>query len=250
MPVDVKGNGTVEVGFLQSDSPIIDIHTDSFMPTRGATAKELSVVLRSGQPTLDLIRFLMSAKTFRLAIKDGYVDSNNVSSGEEVILEYDAGSNALKINAALTGLNNAGPIYASEATFTETTGAGLYTANITVPAGATLVDIRCRSTALWAATTSAYLYVGDTYLAGGWFDGVNLRALGNLLVGDEISFADPNGKGGPWLLSGYRAGAYSAAARTVIGKVVTLGATGATGVTRMIVLYALVAPTAATKTVI
>ena len=47
------------------------------------------------------------------------------------------------------------PVVYEERTFTETTGAGVYTASVNVPAGASLIDVIIQSTALWTATASA-----------------------------------------------------------------------------------------------
>src|SRR5690349_18261250 len=85
------------------------------------------------------------------------------------------------------------PVVAEEVTFTETTGAGTYTGSVTVPAGATIVDIQIHSTALWTATTSATLKVGDAADDDGWYTGVKLKAT-DLLVGEVIRFASTVGK--------------------------------------------------------
>lgn len=124
------------------------------------------------------------------------------------------------------------------ASFTETTGAGTYTAAVTVPAGSLIKDIKVWSTALWTASTSALMNVGDAGAAAGWFTGINLKAT-DLLVGEEINFAQTGGKEGSYLVlaTGARSAAYSATARVISGVVVTVGASGSAGRTFMQVSY-------------
>lgn len=125
-----------------------------------------------------------------------------------------------------------------EVAFTETTGAGTYTGSVTVPAGATITDIKVRSTALWTAATSALMDVGDAGDPDGWFTQIDLKAT-DLLVGEEINFIQTGGKEGAYLslTTGKRSAAYSASARVVSGIVVTVGASGNAGRTRMVVQY-------------
>ena len=137
---------------------------------------------------------------------------------------------------------------AEEVTFTETTGAGTYTGSVTVPAGATIIDIKVISTALWTATTSAAMDVGDVTDPNGWFAAIDLKAT-DLLVGEEINFIQTGGKEGAYLslTTGARSAAYSASARVVSGIITTVGAAGNAGRTRMMVIYVLPTAVAATK---
>lgn len=142
----------------------------------------------------------------------------------------------------------AGLVVAEEVTFTETTGAGTYTGSVVVPAGATILDIWVQSTALWTASTSATMKVGDTD-DDGWYTAINLKAT-DLLVGEVIRFGSTGGKEGVYLVtaSGLLSAAYSASARTIAGIVTTVGGTGNAGRSRMLVFYVLPASvTAATK---
>lgn len=138
------------------------------------------------------------------------------------------------------------PVVAAEVTFTEA-GAGTYTGSITVPAGATILDIKVRSTALWTAATSAAMDVGDATDPNGWFDAINLKAT-DLLVGEEISLNQTGGKEGAYLntTTGARSAVYSASARVISGIVTSVGA-GTAGRTRLMVIYANPTATAATK---
>lgn len=133
-------------------------------------------------------------------------------------------------------------------TLTETTGAGTYTATVTVPAGALILDIKFWSTALWTATTSATLKIGDAADDDGWFIGIDLKAT-DLLVGEELNFTQTGGKPGAYLntTTGARSAAYSASARAVSAIVTTVGAAGNAGRSFFAVVYALPTATAATK---
>ena len=147
----------------------------------------------------------------------------------------------------LAAASTAGPLVAQRVTFTETTGAGVYTGSVTVPAGALIIDIKVWSTALWTAATSATMKVGDTD-DDGWYAGIDLKAT-DLLVGEEINFENLGGKQGVYLVAatGLRSAAYSAASRLVTGIITTVGTTGNAGRTFMSVLYTNPTPTAAVK---
>ena len=126
---------------------------------------------------------------------------------------------------------------ATEVTFTETAGAGAWTGSVTVPAGATLVDIIVNAVALWDSETSATMKVGDVADDDGYFTGINLKST-DLLAGESISFGFNGGKGGDYLAtSGHVKNRYSATERTITGTITKVGSTGTAGRTRMIVLY-------------
>lgn len=132
--------------------------------------------------------------------------------------------------------------YCKEVTFTETTGAGTYTGSVDLPAGATLIDIIVNGVALWTATTSATMKVGDATDDDGYFTAVDLKAT-DLLAGESISLLAPGGQQGAYVVPGatddaYQVSArYSASARTISGVVTTVGAAGNAGRTRMTVIY-------------
>lgn len=130
------------------------------------------------------------------------------------------------------------PLNAVERTFTETTGAGVYTGSVAVPAGATIVDIIVNGVALWDTTTSATLKVGDVADDDGYFTGVNLKAL-DLLAGESLSLESAGGKAGAYVANAQVSPRYSASARVVSGVVTTVGAAGSAGRTRMTVIYSL-----------
>jgi hypothetical protein len=152
-------------------------------------------------------------------------------------------------NANLVGLlyrdgNPFYPVEAREVTFTED-GAGTYTGAVTVPAGATILDIIVNGVALWAAGTSATMKVGDATDDDGYYTAVNLKAT-DLLAGESISFALAGGKAGAYIANSQVSPRYATTARVISGVVTSVGA-GTTGRTRMTVVFSLPTATAATK---
>lgn len=150
----------------------------------------------------------------------------------------------------LTGgtiLNGPSEVYCEEVTYTETAVAGTYTGSVSVPAGASVVDVILNGVALWNNNVAATMTVGDAGSADGFYTGVDLRAT-DLLAGESISFALAGGKAGGYIANSQVSPRYSATARSVIGVIVTTGATGTAGRTRMSVIYTMPAtPVVATK---
>lgn len=157
-------------------------------------------------------------------------------NGEQV----NADADDLNKLASITGY----PVEAHEVTFTED-GAGTYTGSVSVPAGATIIDIIVNGVALWTAATSATLKVGDATDDDGYYTGVNLKAT-DLLAGESLSLALAGGKAGAYIANSQVSPRYSASARVISGIVTSVGA-GTAGRTRMIVIFALPTATAATK---
>jgi hypothetical protein len=142
----------------------------------------------------------------------------------------------------------AGGICVEERTFTETSGAGTYTGSVTVPAGATVLDVIVHGAALWDASSTVTMKVGDATDDDGIYTGINLKAT-DLLAGESLSFSQSGGKAGA-----YNTGTnthwttrYSATARVISGIVTAAGTGGTAGRTRMTVIYALPRTSAATK---
>lgn len=129
----------------------------------------------------------------------------------------------------------------AERSFTEN-GAGTYTASVSLPAGATLIDIIVNGVALWSAATSATMKVGDAADDDGYYTAVDLKAL-DLLAGESLSLTAPGGQHGAYVVPGATDDAYQisrryvATARTISGVVTSVGA-GTAGRTRMLVIYA------------
>lgn len=127
---------------------------------------------------------------------------------------------------------------AVERTFTETTGAGTYTGSVTVPAGAVVHDIIVNGVALWTATTSAALIVGDAADPDGYYVSTDLKAT-DLLAGESFSFDLAGGKAGAYIANSQVSPRYSATARVITGTITTVGAAGSAGRTRMTVVFSL-----------
>jgi hypothetical protein len=153
-------------------------------------------------------------------------------------------STAAQLNklAATTGY----PVEAHEVSFTETSGAGVWTGSVAVPAGATIHDILVNGVALWDSETSATMKVGDTGNDAGYYTGVNLKAT-DLLAGESLSFALAGGKAGAYIANSQVSPRYSASARTITGTITKVGTTGTAGRTRMTVVFSLPTATDATK---
>lgn len=129
-----------------------------------------------------------------------------------------------------------GPVMGQEVSFVETTGAGVWTGAITLPAGATLLDIIVNGDVLWTSQTSAVMDVGDVATPTGYFNQVNVKAT-DLLAGESISFAFAGGKAGAYIANAQVSPRYSATARVVNGIITKVGSSGTAGRTRMTVVY-------------
>ena len=131
---------------------------------------------------------------------------------------------------------SAAAVNSAEVEFREN-GAGTYSGSVTVPAGATILDIIVHATALWAAATSATMIVGDVADDDGYYTAVNLKAT-DLLAGESLSFARDGGKAGAYNVgtNTHWTTRYSAVDRIITGKITSVGA-GTTGRTRMTVVY-------------
>jgi hypothetical protein len=133
-----------------------------------------------------------------------------------------------------------------EVTFTETAGAGVYTGSVTVPAGATLMDIYINGVALWNNAGACTLKVGDVANDSGFYAAVDLKAT-DLLAGESLSFALAGGKAGTYIANSQVSPRYSATNRVVSGIITTASTGGSTGRTRMVVVWVDAGDVAATK---
>lgn len=129
-------------------------------------------------------------------------------------------------------------LVAEEVTFTEA-GSTTYTGSVTVPAGATIVDVIVHATAVWDDGTSATMKVGDATDDDGIFTGINVKAT-DLTIGQSINFDRTGGKEGAYLVgtATHWTTRYLATARVISGIITTGGQDGTAGRTRMIVVYA------------
>lgn len=128
--------------------------------------------------------------------------------------------------------------------FTQTSGNGTYTGTIPLPAGSNIIDVAVHGIALWDASTSASMVVGDGSSANGFFLATDLKAT-DLLAGEVNNIEHPGGLAGAYIASEQRV-LYAAGARNVIGVITQVG-TGAAGRTLLVVTYATPTSAAATK---
>jgi hypothetical protein len=141
-------------------------------------------------------------------------------------------------------------VQAQSARFEED-GAGVYTANFTLPGGATLVDIIVEAEALWTAATSALLDIGDTADPDGYYSAVDLKAT-DLLAGESLSIGSTQTRGGDngaYLTVGtstHISRRFSSADRVISAVVTSVGA-GTAGRTRVTVVYTAGSPTTVTQ---
>jgi len=147
----------------------------------------------------------------------------------------------------VAGWNPSSGIVAEQILFTESTASGsTYTGSVSVPAGASILDIIVDGIALWGAGTTASMNVGDGSNASGFFSGINLKAT-DLLAGESISIDQAGGKVGSYVANSQVSPRYSASARTISGVITTSGTAASTGRTRMTVIYVLPRVRSATK---
>ena len=152
-----------------------------------------------------------------------------------------------------------GTVRSESIRFQENTGnaaggnAGVWSASFEVPVGAVIIDVLVHATALWTATTSATLIVGDATDDDGFYTAVDLKAT-DLLAAEALSFANPAGQFGADLVYDYASVAsigasyikrrMLAAARVLSAKVTTVGAPVTTrpGDTTVVFVYAYPSP--------
>ncbi|KKN71168.1 hypothetical protein LCGC14_0423310 [marine sediment metagenome] len=152
----------------------------------------------------------------------------------------------------LQGITEA-PIQTAEVTFTQEAGNKTHTGTVTLPAGATLLDIVVTNLVLWDSGTSATMKVGDATTDDGYFTAVDLKAT-NLLADESVRFGYTGGLEGADLDGGEAAGdhvrrLYDASSRDIVGVITDVNVSGAAGRTRMTVVFSLPGtPVAATVT--
>jgi len=179
--------------------------------------------------------------------KKFYLNNTEVTATAD---EINALASAGLSSTDLAKLNNiaaaAYPVVSSEVDFTETSGAGVWTGSVAVPAGATILDVIVNGVALWNSQTSATLKVGDGTDDDGYYTGIDLKAT-DLLAGESLSFALAGGKAGAYIANSQVSPRYNASAVTISGVITKVGTTGTAGRTRMTVVYSMPTSTAATK---
>jgi hypothetical protein len=134
-----------------------------------------------------------------------------------------------------------------EATFTETSGAGTYTARLTVPAGAYLLEVLVHGVAVWNNAGAVDMQVGDAAVGGAEIDQngllviTSLKAAGDLVAGETLGLSGgagtTGGEEGADVTGSAWTRRYLSTARDIIGIITTASTGGSTGRTRMIVVY-------------
>jgi len=132
----------------------------------------------------------------------------------------------------------------SEMSFTETTGDGIYTGTIALPAGSRIIDIGVDGQVLWNSGTSASLIVGDGVDPDGFFTATDLKAV-DLLAGEINNIEHPGGKAGAYIAAEQR-NLYQSTSRNIVAVLTKVG-TGTAGRTRVYVVYAVPTAVAVSK---
>lgn len=152
-----------------------------------------------------------------------------------------------------------GQLLFQEATFTETAGAGVYTARLTVPAGCYLVDVLVHGVAVWDNAGTVDMQVGDAAVGGAEIDQNGIFVITGLKAAEDLVAGETIAAGGGAGTAGGEVGAdianndwsrrYLSTARDIIGIITTSSTGGSTGRTRLIVIYTdpTSSPVAATK---
>ena len=135
------------------------------------------------------------------------------------------------------------PIQVAEVNFTQTAANAVHTGTITLPAGATLINIIVTNVVLWDSGTSTVMKVGDATTDDGYFTAIDLKAT-DLLADESVAFGLTGGLEGADLDGGESAGdhvrrLYDASSRDIIGVITDTNAAGVAGRTRMTVIFAL-----------
>jgi hypothetical protein len=159
--------------------------------------------------------------------------------GDKILVKKGAGGELRE--ATLTQM---GHVFLREVTITEAAGgaAQTYTASVSVPAGAYILDVVVHAVAVWDDGTAATMKVGTSTPDddNGYFTGINLL-ITDLLAGEYLRSSDISGWGGKegvYLTAAGLQTSYSATARVVTFIVNTTDGDGTAGRTRCYVLYA------------
>jgi len=131
--------------------------------------------------------------------------------------------------------NNAGIQLIESRSFTETAVAGTYTATVTIPTNAVVLDVIFKNSVVWNNSGTAVLNVGDADDPDGYITNVDVKTA---------PAADVNGAGGissknedtgtgayKGLIKKYTTGG------TITATIVTAGATGTAGRSSLYVIY-------------
>ncbi len=168
--------------------------------------------------------------------------------------EYSGGRDGVTDHGALTGLadddhpqyalRTDGPVFSRAMDFTETAGAGVYTATLVLPSSSVLVNMFVVNRALWTAGGStATLNVRDTATANAYINGVTVHNS-NFLTLNALDSWPHIGTGA---LNNVYPQVYYPSGTTITATITTTGAGGTIGRTTIIVLYTVPPVTNAAK---
>ena len=153
------------------------------------------------------------ASSTKTIVKSSYANSYNVQVGE-IVFDWTQVGDHSTVDYELIG-------------------------QVKVPAHSYILDIQSHGIELWDAGDNVTLIIGDEDAADGFFASANLKATGELLVGEANTFEHPNGIAGTEYLASDKRGGYSASERTIIAKLTVADHATAvtTGKTRVLVMY-------------
>lgn len=136
-----------------------------------------------------------------------------------------------------------GSVLQQEVVLTEASansGSGTYSGSVTVPAGSYLVDVIIHGVAVWNSASAVTGKVGDAVDDDGIFTGIDLKAT-DLLAAEGLAASgvagSAGGKAGADLANSQWNRRWLATERVITFAAVMAGASGTTGVTRMVVIY-------------
>ena len=179
-----------------------------------------------------------------------YVDGSTgdlvVGDGTAAVGSTTAKRYARSASPVITGDAGTGMIFAKTVLFTEDATTTIHTGTVTIPAGATLLDILWVPEVLWT-DSSAVITCGDAASANGWFTSCNVSAT-DLILGERLQASEDNnwgGVNGTYLTTAGRfgqqatnmIGGYCPTDYSVIGVITVTTPSGTAGRTRMTVLW-------------
>lgn len=224
---------TSSVGTLADDGALIPLGADSirnFQAIRsGAVDASLQIACFRGEGILPIPRPKEIIQTISSAVADELADFT-ITSEEANLLD-------------------GGGISWRAATITETAAAAAsatYTASFIVPANSIIVDLQVHGEVVWGDGAGADMDCGDTADPNGIYAAADLLTAADLLPGEALTFEHPGGVAGADLATEQRD--FFKAAGTTVSCVVTVTTSdGATGVTHVVLGYAVTdTPTAVT----
>ena len=209
------------------------------------TGKKLSIVV---SPTANRTLTIPDATDTMVLLGETQTLTNKRLTSPKINEDVELAATASELNKCDGIPTTAYQIVMELVTFEETTGAGTYTGVVTVPANSLVLDVVWINTELWTVATSATLNVGDADDSDGYFVALDLKIEpAKATPTNPVSYSsfksDAGGKGGSY--KGLQK--QSTSAQVITATIVTVGATGDAGRSKMFVRYATPTAVAATK---